>query len=96
MECTVVEPTSPAFIDLDGRRLLATTLLRGTRTALTLSKHSSPNQVSLHSLWRRGAAAGASLDAVRAVGRWRSGAVYEYTPRRVFTGAPKALSSLFG
>ena len=97
---TVVAPNGPAFVHLDGRPLLGTTLIRAIRGALTLAKHPTPHMVSLHSLRRGGAQAsalaGATLQAVRDVGRWRTNTVYDYTPRRVFSEAARALSTLFG
>ena len=87
-------PTDPAFLRLDWRRLIWTTLVRAMRTALTLSNHSSPHLVSLHRLRSGGAQAsaqaGASLDAMRAVGRWRSRAVFECAAREVLSEAPQA------
>ena len=97
---TLVGASDPAFLHMDGRPLLGVTLLRAIRTALTWCNHDSPHLVTLHSLRRGGAqacaTAGASLEAVRDVGRWKSQSVFMYAPKKVFSEAPQALSSLFG
>ena len=50
---------------------------------------------------RRGAAlasvaAGATFEDIRAMGLWRSDAVYNYVPRSAFSSAPSALATTLG
>ena len=89
-----------AFLLPDGDPLTPTRLTKIVR--LVLADLGSPLATSftLHGV-RRGAAqacakAGASLEAIKKLGSWRSDTVHTYVPRDLVATAPQALISLFG
>ena len=70
------------------------------RYALGKLKYPTPEAYTLHSL-RRGAATSCILEGmepseVREAGRWKSGALYDYIPKKSVKAVPAALATFFG
>ena len=90
---------SYAFTEPGSNRPLYATkvnmLLRAVATSL---RHPLAKAISLHSLRRSAAQACASLgiseEEIRDHGTWKSGAIYTYVPKIIFTKVPAAVASL--
>lgn len=90
----------PAFITSDALPLRPRALLDTLRLALAAQGHPAPGAITLHSLRRGGAQAcassGSSLEDIKDLGHWTSGAVHSYVPRHLISSAPRTLVTKFG
>ena len=93
-------PSRPAFMLDETTLLTPRRLITYLRTALHLIGHPAATYVTVHSLRRSGAQAaaraGVSESDIMAHSTWKSGALYAYTPKQLYTQVPTTLASLFG
>lgn len=96
--CGIVERAAhePAFLLASGHSIAPAYLVKLLRNTLKLIGVKNYYDYTLHSFRRSGAyeaaANGAPVEAVAALGNWRSDSVFDYVPRRVFTSAAATLA----
>ena len=93
-------PGAPAFVMPSGAPLTSRQLLSALRRALKATGTINSTEYTLHSA-RRGAAQlvaaqGVDVCDVKLHGTWTSSAVYQYTPKVMYTSVPTALTNVFG